>query len=181
MEYTINEYTVSFVADDKTVKSETVKYGSAIEIPDNPQMDGYIFKEWLPKVPETMPAEDMTFYAVFEEEKQPEIKPEASIRNFVNSRTVDYRTTITFTATVEKMPEGAMIIWYKDGQRAGTGETFTVADAREAFTVQARVVDDSGNTLNSTETELVKVKTDFFSKIIAFFRMLFGKLPIIEQ
>lgn len=180
-EYIINEYTVSFVADDKTIKSETVKYGSPIEVPDNPQKNGYIFKEWLPKIPETMPAEDMTFYAVFEEEKQPEIKPEVGIRNFVNSRTVDYRTTITFTSTVEKMPEGATIIWYKDGQRAGTGETFTVADAREAFTVQARIVDDLGNILNSTETELVKVKTDFFSKIIAFFRMLFGKLPIIEQ
>ena len=42
-----------------------------------------------------MPTEDMTFYAVFEEEKQPEIKPDISIRNFVNSRTVDYRTTIS--------------------------------------------------------------------------------------
>ena len=180
-EYTINEYTVSFVADDKTVKSETVKYGSKIEIPDAPQKKGYIFKEWLPKVPETMPAEDMTFYAVFEEEKQPEIKPEVGIRNFVNSRTVDYRTTITFTAAADNMPEGTTIIWYKDGQRAGTGEKFTVKEAREAFTVQAKIVDESGNILDSTETELVKVKTDFFSKIIAFFRMLFGKLPVIEQ
>ena len=180
-EYIINEYTVSFVADDKTVKSETVEYGFAIEIPDNPQKDGYIFKEWLPKVPETMPAEDMTFYAVFEEEKQPELKPDISIRNFVNSRIVDYRTTITFIATVNNMPEGATIIWYKDGQRAGTGETFTVADAREAFTVQARIVDENGNILDSTETELVKVKSDFFSKIIAFFRMLFEMLLIIEQ
>ena len=180
-EYTINEYTVSFVADDKTIKSETVEYGSAIEIPDNPQNDGYIFKEWLPKVPETMPAEDMTFYAVFEEEKRPEIKPEVIIRNFVNSRMVDYRTTIKFTATVNNMPEGATIIWYKDGQRAGTGEKFTVTDAREAFTVQAKIVDESGNVLNASETELVKVKTDLFSKIIAFFRMLFGKLPVIEQ
>ena len=180
-EYIINEYTVDFVADDKIIKSEIVEFGSKIKIPENPQKAGYIFKEWLPKVPETMPAKDMTFYAVFEEEKQPELKPDISIRNFVNSRTVDYRTTITFTATVNNMPEGATIIWYKDGQRAGTGETFTVADAREAFTVQAKIVDPSGNVLNYTETELVKVKTDFFSKIIAFFRMLFGKLPIIEQ
>ena len=180
-EYIINEYTVSFVADDKIIKSEIVEYGSSIEVPDNPQKEGYIFKEWLPKVPETMPAEDMTFYAVFEEEKQPEINPDISIRNFVNSRTVDYKTTITFTAKADNMPEGTTIIWYKDGQRAGTGETFTVADAREAFTVQARLVDESGNTLNSTETELVKVKADFFSRIIAFFRLILKRTPVIVQ
>ena len=127
-----------------------------------------------------MPTEDMTFYAVFEEEKQPEKKPEVGIKNYFNSRTVDYRTTITFTAIADNMQEDTTIIWYKDGQRAGTDEKLTV-DAREAFTVQARIIDESGNALDSTETELVKVKTDFFSKIIAFFRMLFGKLPVIEQ
>ena len=31
------------------------------------------------------------------------------------------------------------------------------------------------------EPELVEVKNDLFLKIIAFFRMLFRKLPIIEQ
>jgi hypothetical protein len=180
-EYIINEYIVNFVADDKTIKSETVKYGSPIEVPDNPQKNGYIFKEWLPKVPETMSAEDMTFYAVFEEEKQPEIKPEVGIRNFVNSRTVDYRTTITFTATADNIPEGAALIWYKDGQKSGEGEKFTVKEAKEAFTVQAKIVDENDTVLVASETELVKVKSDFFSKIIAFFRMLFGKLPIVEQ
>ncbi len=186
-EYTINEYTVSFVADDKTVKSETVEYGSPIEIPDNPQKEGYIFKEWLPKIPETMPAKDMTFYAVFEEVKQSDDYPPAvgnpsvDIRNFAYTCTVDYRTTITFTAIVKDMPMDAAVVWYIDGQKSGEGEKFTVKEARESFTVQAKIVDKSGNTLDSTETELVKVKTDFFSKIIAFFRMLFGKLPVIEQ
>ncbi len=50
------------------------------------------------------------FYAVFEVEKQSEIKSEVSIRNFVNSLMTDYRTTITFTTTVDNMPEGATII-----------------------------------------------------------------------
>ena len=179
-EYIINEYTVSFVADDKTVNSESVEYGSPIKIPDNPHKEGYIFKEWLPKVPETMPAKNMSFYAVFEKKQDPLVTTSISINNYVNVRTVDYKTTITFTALTDSMPEGAKIVWYKDSQRAGTGEKFTVTDAREAFTVQAKIVDESGNVLNASETELVKVKTDFFSKIIAFFRMLFGKLPIIE-
>ena len=125
-----------------------------------------------------MPAKEMYFYAVFEKIQDPIVTTSISINKYVNVRTVDYKTTITFTALTNSMPEGARVVWYKDGQRAGTGETFTVADAREAFTVQARIVDDSGNTLNSTETELVKVKTDFLSKIIAFFRMLFGKIII---
>lgn len=180
-EYIINEYTLNFVADDKTVKSETVEYGSPIEVPDNPQKEGYIFKEWLPKVPETMPAEDMTFYAVFEEIQEPVIKPSVSIKNYVNVRTIDYKTTITFTVVTDNIPKEATVVWYKDGQRAGTGENFTVKEAKEAFTVQAKIEDESGNILSSSETELVKIKTDFFSKIIAFFRMLFGKLPIVEQ
>lgn len=186
-EYTINEYTVSFVADNKTIKSESVEYGSAIEIPDNPQKEGHIFKEWLPKVPETMPAKNMTFYAMFEEVKQPDdnppavVNPSVDIRNFAYTCTVDYRTTITFTAITKDMPKNAAVVWYIDGQKSGEGEMFTVKEAKEAFTVQAKIVDKSGNVLNGSETELVKVKTDFFSKIIAFFRMLFGILPVIEQ
>ena len=172
---------------DKTVKSETVEYGSPIEIPDNPHKDGYIFKEWLPKVPETMPAIDMTFYAVFEEVKQrddnpPEaINPSVDIRNFAYACTVDYRTTITFTAITKDMPKDVAVVWCIDGQKSGEGEKFTVKEAKEAFTVQAKIVDKSGNVLNGSETELVKVKTDIFSRIIAFFRMLFGKPPMIEQ
>ena len=186
-EYTLNEYTVSFVADDKTVKSETVKYGSKIEIPDVPQKEGYIFKEWLPKIPETMPAKEMTFYAAFEEVKQPDdnppvvVNPSVDIRNFAYTSTVDYRTTITFTAITKDIPKDSTVVWYIDGQKSGEGEKFTVKEAKEAFTVQAKTVDKSGNVLNGSETELVKVKTDFFSRIVAFFRMLFGKLPVIEQ
>ena len=180
-EYIINEYTVNFVADDKTVKSETIEYGSPIDIPENPQKAGYIFKEWLPKVPETMPAKDMTFYAVFEKIQDPIVTTSISINKYVNVRTVDYKTTITFTALTDSMPEGARVVWYINGQKSGEGEMFTVKEAKEAFTVQAKIVDKSGNTLDSTETELVKVKADFFSRIITFFRMLFGKLPVVEQ
>ncbi|MCR5150857.1 MAG: hypothetical protein K6B52_06490 [Clostridiales bacterium] len=79
------------------------------------------------------------------------------------------------------MPKGATIVWYLNGQKSGEGEKFTVKEARESFTVQAKIVDENGNVLNDTETELIKVKTDFFSRIIAFIRMIFCSLPIIEQ
>ena len=127
-----------------------------------------------------MPAYDLSFFAVFDEHSEI-AAPTISIKNYVTSRTVDYRTTITFTAISTYMPDNSSIHWYIDGEKAGEGEQITVEKAKETFTVQAKVVDDSGKILNSTETELVKVKTDFFSKIIAFFRMLFKKLPVIEQ
>ena len=180
-EYITDEYTVIFVADDKTIKSESVEFGSPIEVPDNPQKNGYIFKEWLPKVPETMPAKDMSFYAVFEEIQKPVLIPSVSINNYVSVRTVDYKTTIIFTAVTDNMPEGTSVVWYKDGEEVATGEKLTVKEATEAFILQAKIVDESGSALSSSETELVKVKTGLFSKLIAFFRMLFGKLPIVEQ
>ena len=141
----------------------------------------------MPKVPETMPAKDMTFYAVFEEVKQPDdnppeaINPSVDIRNFAYTCSVDYRTTITFTSITKDMPKDAAVIWYMDGQKSGEGEKFTVKETKEAFTVQAKIVDENDTVLVASETELVKVKSDFFSKIIAFFRMLFGKLPVIEH
>jgi hypothetical protein len=103
------------------------------------------------------------------------------IRNFAYTCTVDYRTTITFTSITKDMPKDAAVVWYIDGQKSGEGEKFIAKEAREAFTVQAKIVDKNDTVLVASETELVKVKTDFFSRIIAFIRMLFGKLPRIEQ
>ena len=176
----LKAFTVTFFADEQYKYEYSLKYGEAIAKPDEPYKSGYIFKGWTPEIPETMPAYDLSFFAVFDEHSEI-AAPTISIKNYVTSRTVDYRTTITFTAISTDMPDNASIQWYIDGEKAGEGEQITVEKAKETFTVQAKVVDDSGKILNSTETELVKVKTDFFSKIIAFFRMLFGKLPVIEQ
>ena len=184
----LKEYTVSFIADGETILEYDLEYAKEISmIPPAPAKEGYTFKEWLPDIPETMPAKDISFYAVFEENKQPdnkpngEIKPLIDIRGFEYACTIDYRTTITFTAITKDMPKDATVVWYKDGQKAGEGDKFTVKEAKEAFTVQTKVADKTGNVLNSTETELVKVKSDFLSRIIAFFRALFKRLPVIEQ
>ena len=179
--YTVNKYTASYLVDGEIISTEDIEFGSSIVQPDNPQKAGYIFREWLPEIPETMPARDISFYAVFDEIQKPVITTSVSIKNYTNVRTVDYKTTITFTALTDSIPEGARVVWYKDGQRVAEGEKYTVKEATEAFNVQVRLIDESGNALGSSETELVKVKTDFFSKIIAFFRMLFGSLPKIQQ
>lgn len=184
----LKEYTVSFIADGETILEYDLEYAKEISmIPPAPAKEGYTFKEWLPDIPETMPAKDISFYAVFEENKQPdnkpigEIKPLIDICGFEYACTIDYRTTISFTAITKDMPKDATVVWYKDGQKVGEGDKFTVKEAKEAFTVQAKIIDKSGSILNTSETELVKVKTDFLSRIIAFFKALFKRLPVIEQ
>ena len=124
-----------------------------------------------------MPAEDMTFTAQFEKVVLP---PTVAIRGFTAERTVDYRATITFTATVTNPVAGGEVHWFIDGRDAGTGETFTKKDVRESFTVQAKYVAD-GSAAAETGTETVKVASGFFAKLKAFFRALFGKLPKIAQ
>lgn len=104
----------------------------------------------------------------------------ANIKNYVASRTVDYKTTITFTADIENAVEGEEIIWYVNGNEVGRGETYTAEKVKGDFTVQCKTKDIKGNVTES-EIETVKVKSGFFDKIIAFFRGLFRRLPNIVQ
>ena len=62
----IAKFTVTFIVDGSTVKSSSLAYGATIAYPSDPDKDGYTFKGWSPS-PSTMPAEDITITAVFEE------------------------------------------------------------------------------------------------------------------
>ena len=106
--------------------------------------------------------------------------PTVAVRNFQSSRTVDYRTTITFAAVVNSPVDGAEVHWFVDGKDMGTGDTYTVKEAKKTFTVQAKYMQD-GKTLAESETETVSVKTGFFAKLAAFFKALFKKLPVLTQ
>lgn len=103
-----------------------------------------------------------------------------AIQNFVPSRTVDFCTTLQFTAVVNDLPEGAEVHWFIDGKDAGEGETYTAKNVKKAFTVQAKTIKD-GQTLAESETEKVNVKNSIFDMIVAFFRWILRKLPIVEQ
>lgn len=106
--------------------------------------------------------------------------PEIAIENYTASRTVDYRTTITFAARVENPVPGAEVHWFADGEDVGTGGTYTVKQAKKSFTVQAKYMRD-GEVLAQSESETVTVKTGFFAKIAALLRALFRKLPVLVQ
>ncbi|MGN0636530.1 MAG: hypothetical protein ACI4I5_09960, partial [Acutalibacteraceae bacterium] len=106
--------------------------------------------------------------------------PSIAIRNFQSNRSVDYRTTITFAATVNSPVDGAEIHWFVDGKDVGTGESYTVKEAKKTFTVQAKYM-DGNKVLDETEVETVSVKTGFFAKLAAFFKALLRKLPVLVQ
>ena len=63
--WTVNQYTVKFVADGTVVSEATLDFGSAITVPEAPAKEGYTFKGWSPKVDETVPANDMEYVAEY--------------------------------------------------------------------------------------------------------------------
>ena len=64
--FNINSYVVTFKADGKVIKSETLTYGTAITAPENPTKEGYTFVGWNPEVDATVPAKDVTYEAVYQ-------------------------------------------------------------------------------------------------------------------
>ena len=63
--YSINEYKTTWIVDG--IKEVAYcQYNALISIPSEPQKTGHTFKEWSPSVPEKMPANDLTFTAIFE-------------------------------------------------------------------------------------------------------------------
>ena len=110
--------------------------------------------------------------------------------NVKSSATVDYRSTVTVTATASGLPEGYMLAVYEGSSLKAKGSATSVSYnagelmGNKTFTVK---VVNSGNTPQKdssgkevSKTVEVKVKSGFFDKLIAFFRNLFGSLPKVE-
>ena len=106
--------------------------------------------------------------------------PTIAIDHYVESRTVDYRTTITFNATVDKAPTGAEVHWIINGKDAAVGNSYKASQATKDFTVQAKLVLGTSTLADST-VEKVNVNSGFFARLVAFFRNLFHRLPVITQ
>ena len=68
--FTINQYTLTFIVNGETYQVITQDYGTQVTPPADPTMEGNDFSCWKvdgvsTDVPETMPAQDMTFVAAF--------------------------------------------------------------------------------------------------------------------
>nr|MBQ8244702.1 InlB B-repeat-containing protein [Oscillospiraceae bacterium] len=66
--WAVSSYTVTWNVDGKLTK-ETYAYGDTINVPAEPEKAGYVFDSWAPAVPAVMPAENMTFTAVWENDQ----------------------------------------------------------------------------------------------------------------
>ena len=60
--FTINSYTLTIYLNDELYSTETVEYGTALNIENPTVPEGYIFDGWSETVPETMPAHDVDIY-----------------------------------------------------------------------------------------------------------------------
>ena len=64
--WSTNKYTVAFVVDGETVKSESLEYGTTIVLPDAPIKEGYTFAGWSGYIDgATVPTEDVTYTATW--------------------------------------------------------------------------------------------------------------------
>ena len=110
-------------------------------------------------------------------------KEKISISNFTDSRTEAYKTTITFNANTANTSAGLAVHWLINGtdKSISGSKSYTVKNAVEDFTVQARLIDRSGNIVAESAKETVIIKNGFFDRFIAFFREILKKLPVINQ
>ena len=178
------EYTVKWIIDEDITELK-IKEGFDIAPPESPKKVGYDFMGWSPEVPEIMPAQDMTFTAVFEP-----IKTKISI-NTPSVTTVSYGFTLNLHANVTDLPEGARVVWSMDGSGfelipSADGMTCGVKSvSKGSATITAKVVDKSGNAVKDangneiTASQQLTSKAGFFQKLIAFFKKLFGSNMII--
>ena len=119
--YARDQYTVTWNVDGLETKTE-VYYGAAIVAPETPVKDGYTFKAWDPAIPATMPAENLTFTATWNEASY-------KVTYVVNG--VKYEETYKYgdTVTVREEPsvEGMTFEgWYDGNDKYEVGSTFTI-------------------------------------------------------
>ena len=62
--FTVNSYTITYIVDGEVYKTETVAYGAAITLIDEPTKEGHTFSGWS-EAPETMPANDIIIEGIF--------------------------------------------------------------------------------------------------------------------
>lgn len=109
-----------------------------------------------------------------------------SIVNNPKTAQIKFGETLTLSASVTDMPENAKIAWYVDGELTAEGETFNFSPEKSSV-VTVKIFDENGNVIldkdeeEISDSEQVDVKTNFFIKLINFFKKLFGINQTIVQ
>lgn len=124
----VNKYTVTFdTAGGTTVAPITLEYGAAITLPANPEKDGYTFIGWSPELPRTMPANDLTVVAEYEEAEIPDIpeKPELTVKG-IKIISLPHKTQYTYKIDSFDLSGLVIKIIYSDGSSKIISETKVV-------------------------------------------------------
>jgi hypothetical protein len=88
---------------------------------------------------------------------------------------------MTFKAEITDPNDDVAVHWFLNGSDEGTGETFTVENAKADYTVQAKFINKTGEVVHESETETVKIKHGFFDMLIWFFKHLFNPGAYIKE
>ena len=109
--YKRNSYTLAYDAKGGELSGDytsgQVLYGAAITVPNDPTKEGYTFVEWNATLPETMPAENLTFTASWS----------------INKHNIVYVVDGTTHQTIENVEYGATIVPITEPSM--TGYTFS--------------------------------------------------------
>ncbi len=173
--YTAKLYTVTFRVDAAAYRTMQTAYGESITLPPAPAKSGAVFIGWTPEVPASMPASDLTFNAVFKRD------PSVAIKAYTNSRTVGYKTSVTFHAAINA-DDYTKLVWIIDGKEYNDDGSlsYKVSSPTASYSVKLKLVTAEKTVESSTEN--VTVQTGFFAKIVYFFRMIFAKAKLnIDQ
>jgi hypothetical protein len=104
--YKVNTYAVKYVLDNEAYATDSVAYGSAITLREEPTKEGYTFLGWS-EAPETMPANDITINGSFKVNSY-------AVKYIVDGETittdsVEYGAVVTLIDELEK--EGYSFSW----------------------------------------------------------------------
>lgn len=163
-------YTVTWNIDGKTV-TEIYAAGDKLTPPTVPSKSGYTFKGWDKSVPSTMPANDLTFTAVYE--KNAEKKNVKSVS--IDDISLNYKKSTTLKPTI-KADDGAK---YKVEYSTSNAKVATVDENGKVTatkrgsgtaTITCTVTDSNGNVVK--DTCKVSVKLSFGQILIVY--VLFG-------
>ncbi|MBR4726705.1 MAG: leucine-rich repeat protein [Clostridia bacterium] len=193
--FTLNQYTLRLISDGVELVNTRVAHGAPFQLLTAPTKAGYTLLGWADDPAAATAAyavggtytfnADTTLYAVWQKnDTPPAAQPTIQIKNYTPTRKVKFKTTMIFTATTSDAPDGAVILWFVNDNPFNTGETCTVEKATADYTVQAKLIGADGSdvtVLAESEIETIDVPDSFFEKLVAFFRNLFGALPVIAQ
>lgn len=143
-------YTVTWNIDGKTV-TEIYAAGDKLTPPTVPSKSGYTFKGWNKSVPSTMPANDLTFTAVYE--KNVEKKSVKSVS--IDDISLNYKKSTTLKPTI-KADDGAKykVEYSTSNAKVATvdqnGKVTATKRGSGTATITCTVTDSNGNVVKDT-------------------------------